>query len=325
MPYGVTTAGGKDSIADYLGEVLGEPVLVSLTVGSARANRKPVLNVHNRAGKEIGFAKVGLSNLTNGLVSHEAATLGSLRETANGGFIPPTMLHSGQWRNHEVLVMTALNTDRRQRRRVLPIEAAVDIVRTGPLMEATIESSPWFARLEATADRLAGTSEAGFPELLAAYRRSFGSQVIPFGAAHGDFGPWNLALTSTVPMIWDWERYSTDSPVGLDVIHFAAHQSLRRIGNRDAARSALLGPARTHLRAVLSLATGIPDPEPRLIKALTVGYLLTMAARFTVDSLTPDGAPVRELAHWHQELIADQLEGALPLMAQEKRDSPWQS
>ena len=45
------------SIVGYLTEAVGEPVTVCLSLGSVRANRKPVLQVHTTAGRLIGYAK----------------------------------------------------------------------------------------------------------------------------------------------------------------------------------------------------------------------------------------------------------------------------
>ncbi len=309
MPYGLTLRKGPDapdSIADYLAGVLGHPVLLSLTVGSARANRKPILNVHSPSGAEIGFAKVGLNALTNQLVDRESEVLGQLANATAGAFTLPHAIHAGSWQGNSVLLMSALRPGK-PRRGGIPHEAAAAIIKSSPVSHVAIAGSPWLAQLEAQLAPLRKQSGNELPYLVDRYRQDFGDVEIPFGAWHGDFGPWNLAHTAAVPMIWDWERYAHPVPAGADVVHYTAHQKLRLRGDYIAAREILEGASYSAVVKTLSDSSLLEDPDPQQIRAIVVGYLLTIATRFTLDGLSPTGAPVRALAAWHHRLIFDQL------------------
>lgn len=311
MPYGLTGLDPADSIADYLAEVLGHRVLVSLTVGSARANRKPILNVHRDDGVEIGFAKVGLNDLTNQLVHHEGQTLGRLAAAGTPTFEAPRTIHSGQWQGHEVLLMSALRPDVPQRQLAPLTAAAAGIIATAPIYHSTIGDSAWASGLGHSTAALRRTNDGDLPVLLDQFLRLHHDTVIPFGAWHGDFGPWNLAHTSALPMIWDWERYALDVPAGMDVVHYQAHRALRQIGNVAAARNALEESAMAALSKVLARTPGVNTPTPAALHAIVIGYLLTIATRFTLDARTPSGGPIKDLARWHRTVIYDQLQRGL--------------
>lgn len=310
MPYGLTlhkSADAPDSIADYLAGVLGHPVLLSLTVGSARANRKPILNVHSPSGAEVGFAKIGLNALTNQLVNRESVVLDQLAGATREAFTLPRTLHAGSWRGNSVLLMSALRPDKR-RQGSIPHEAAAAIMQSAPVDHSPIAGSPWLAMLEQQLAPLHTVPGNRLPALLDHYLQVFGDVEIPFGAWHGDFGPWNLAHTASVPMIWDWERYSDPVPAGIDVVHYTAHQKLRLRGDHAAARSTLEGVSTDAVAKNLAKSALLVHPHPQQIRAILIGYLLTIATRFTVDGLSPEGAPVRALADWHHDLIEDQLQ-----------------
>lgn len=307
LPYGLRLSSASDSITDYLAQAISQEVVISLSVGSARANRKPILNVHTTDGTDIGFAKVGLNPLTNDLVIHEHDVLQQLTKNEGANFTAPAPIHFGYWHGHAVLLMSSLRPDRRQGNKELPIGAAASIVGTTPLVWAPVDTSSWFTDLVGSAAALQGTAGKLLSELLDRYGQEYGAQVLPFAAWHGDFGPWNLARTSGVPMVWDWERYATGIPVGFDVIHFLTHQTLRDEGNFKAARRALDSTCRPALRQVLRRAAGISEPYQNVMNALVVGYLLSIATRFTMDSYTPGGHPVLSLADWHRTLVEDQL------------------
>ena len=100
----VTAPGGRDTIETYLRDALGTDVRLGVHIGPARANRKPVLQVLTPAGETVAFVKLGVNELTRGLVKAEAAALVTLQRCAAARRRAcRKLLHSGQWRGHEVL------------------------------------------------------------------------------------------------------------------------------------------------------------------------------------------------------------------------------
>ncbi|GLW07302.1 hypothetical protein Misp01_24320 [Microtetraspora sp. NBRC 13810] len=116
-PFGpaVPVPSGAESIIGHLGEVLGMPVRVVLHIRPARrANRKPVLEVHGPDGL-AAYVKVGDSARARALVRNEAAALRLLADAPLKTVCPPVLLHHGEWRGLDVLVVSPLPVPRRRR------------------------------------------------------------------------------------------------------------------------------------------------------------------------------------------------------------------
>lgn len=106
-------------------------------------------------------------------------------------------------------------------------------------------------------------------------------------------------------MVWDWERYSQDIPLGLDLFHFSSHESLRRIGDFESANTALTNP---HLaRAVQSLHRQYTDSSESndLAQLLPLMYLATMAARFITDGFRHSVRDTLALGQWHVAVLKE--------------------
>ena len=86
---------GAETIEDHLARELGRPVLVSLHLGPARANRKPVLQLLDAGGGTVGFAKVATTALAGRLVAAEAETLRRLARAGLTHLTPPRLLSGG--------------------------------------------------------------------------------------------------------------------------------------------------------------------------------------------------------------------------------------
>ena len=71
----VRAPAGAPTIESYLSTALGLDVIVSLYLGSARANRKPVLQLLTSRGDTFGYAKVGVNELHEDVGEGGARTL----------------------------------------------------------------------------------------------------------------------------------------------------------------------------------------------------------------------------------------------------------
>ncbi|MEV8636000.1 hypothetical protein AB0395_30520 [Streptosporangium sp. NPDC051023] len=246
----VMVPSGEATIETYLSEVLGTPIRVVLHVRPAgRANRKPILEAHARDGL-AAFVKIGDTAPVRDLVAHEARTLGMLADAPLKTVVPPAVLHHGSWRGLSVLALTPLPVRRGIRGNPVP---------AGLLTEAIGEIS----RLSR---HLPGPGE-GF-------------------AWHGDFSPWNIACAQDGRLlVWDWERFGTGVPLGLDAVHHFFQRALRRADPATAARACLA-------QALATLAPfGLSAAEARLT---AIRYLITLADRHAADGHSPLGPP----EHW---------------------------
>jgi hypothetical protein len=276
--------GRSDSIESHLSELLGTDVVVSITVGSTRANQKPVLGVFDRRGYGVAFVKVGDTPGTVESVRREAKALAAVGARAPAALEVPRLLHCGPWRGLELLVMSTLDTvawpTRRPVRRppVDAMEALADCFDGGtrPLAETGF----WQGLLDA------GTTVTGgcehYADALATIEARYGERPVRLGAWHGDWTPWNMAWRGDRVQLWDWEQFATGAPRGLDRVHYVLNTVARRDGfSRDSVAAALRSP---EVRAYRD-----PD-EQRLLVAL---YLAAITARYLHGSQGEGGDVLR--------------------------------
>jgi hypothetical protein len=192
---------GEDSIERHLCRVLGREVRVTLHVRPARrANRKPVLEVHDGAGF-TAFVKIADTARVRDLVRHEAAVLRMLADLSTEVVVAPRVLHHGVWRGMDVLVLSALPVPHR-RRAVAPDLVTAAVREISALTPAAAHPDGW--------------------------------------AWHGDFSPWNMAPGPDGRLlVWDWERFAVGVPRGFDALHHLFHRTLRRAGPARAAQACL--------------------------------------------------------------------------------------
>lgn len=308
----VATADAQaESIETHLSDRLGTAVRVGVLLGTRRPNQKPVLQVFDRDGRVLGYAKIGHNELTAGLVRREARALADIDGSTLHTFRAPELLHHDQWRGLEVLVMSALTTD--PRRRVSPAArtaAMREVSRLGGTTEAPLTETPFWTRLRADTERL--SPETMGPRLLDAaggLERAHQADPVVLGSWHGDWGGWNMGLDHDgVLQLWDWERFDTGVPIGFDAVHFAV-QHLRP-GRRDAARD-----EETLVASLPDVLTGVGVPRDQQDLTLRL-YLVEMAARY-VDALTLSDTPqLRRRADWVLAFLERELDRPRPTLVE---------
>ena len=275
-----------DTIQAYLSDAVSRDVSVSMYVGPARANRKPVLQLLTSTGQTVGFAKIGVSPLTRKLVRAEHASLVELGQAGLTQMKIPRVLHYGQWHGLDVLVMSALPAW--MPRRPLPpgrlANAMSEVARLGGLQCEPLGGG-YLNRLREllqTADD--GPERAALLQALGELDERAGGIALSFGAWHGDWSPWNMASTGDGLLLWDWERYTTGVPLGFDALHYWLQNEVGPT-RRDplAASSSCL----EHAEELLA-PFGIGRPQARVTAVL---YLADLATRYLVDRQARAGAP----------------------------------
>lgn len=287
----VTGDPGSPSIHDPLCDALGvSEVDVSLPIGPARANRKPVLQVTDSHGHVLAFAKVGHHALTRGLVDHEAQALAELASTPHGHIRPPLALAHVTWRDLSLLLLEPLDIPANRlsgaaaRRRM--VEVTLDIA--GPLDD----SRPWSAHPHRTA-LLSGLSECGSHRERVRHQLELLSDqtVVSVTDWHGDLNSGNLALVPGPCPVWDWERFGTGVPLGFDLLHHDLHEMIT-VGQRPPGQAAdmLLSTSMTILEP-LGVSREASDLAAR-------SYLLTLAQRYLADRQADAGADLGKVETW---------------------------
>jgi len=295
----VTVSSGRDGIESHLSEVFGTAVRVTLRVCPARrANRKPILEARAADGP-IAFVKIGDTDLTRELVSHEARTLGLLAGVPLKTVVPPAVLHHGSWRGLSVLALTPLPVRRGRIPGGVLIDAIDEIARIpgGDAPDRAPAARTPASQDPAPGDRLPGKSARSGRAPLGAPAEGCPAPAdsppkdIPVSRGleersfswHGDLTPWNISRGPDGRLlVWDWERFGTGVPLGFDAVHHFFQRALRRTDPATAASACVA-------RSLRILAPfGLSAAESRLT---ALRYLIALADRHAADGHTPLGPP----------------------------------
>jgi hypothetical protein len=290
----ISRPGETLTIESALATLVGQPVEISLHLGAARANRKPVLQLLSEAGETIGFAKVGINALTKELVTGEQTALVKLSEIRLTRMTVPRVLAGGSWQDLEILVLSPLPAW--ERHRPLPhavlAEALAELTRSSGTSTAPLAGSGYWHQLTV---RLEQSGDGPDHESLAALINRLGSLAgnskMTFGCWHGDLTPWNLANTRAGLAVWDWERFTTGVPIGFDALHYWLSERVVR-------------PSQDPVRA----ATDCVGVAPKLLddfglsaeqaKLTALAYLADLSVRYLADRQAEAGARLGAPGRW---------------------------
>jgi hypothetical protein len=300
----ITVTGPADaSIDGHLRAALGRDLAVSIHIGPARANRKPVLQLIAPDGETFGFGKLGTGPLTQRLVRAETAALRTVGDAGLTALSVPSVLHAGEWRGLQVLVQSALPVwlPRAPLTAARLTAAMLDVAGCLGWTTGTLGGGAYWAelrgRLSGVADRAEGVALASAADLLA---RRAGTTMLRYGAWHGDWAPWNMANLADGLLVWDWERFTGGVPAGFDAIH---HELQKRIQSTGDATDAVEA---TVARADELLAPFAVDPQARQLTALL--YLVDLAARYLSDRQAEAGARLGVLGTWLLPVLIRRVE-----------------
>jgi hypothetical protein len=296
--------GSAASIESHLSAVLGTDVLVSMYLGAPRANRKPVLQVLTPQGRTVAYVKVGVDPLTCRLVRAESRALGTLADAGLRRTTVAEVLHSGEWNGLELLVQSPLPvSESRARPSAEQVGAAqVEVAAIGRSDGGPLAASAYWADLTGRIAVLPDTAAAAtLSELSARIEKEFGEVSLDLGAWHGDWTPWNTAVSGDRLLVWDWERFSVGVPLGYDALHWALQTDLvnHLADPGEAARQSLVRAGSVLERFELSTDQ---------VRATAVGYLAELAARYLADRQAEAGARLGDVGTWLLPAVARALD-----------------
>ena len=292
----------RDDVEHELAKILGEPVVVGLSVGSPRVNRKPILHVLDRRGRTLAFVKVGHTPSARQLVQAEAMTLTWLAEHPLPSIDVPQLLHIGLWHALQLLVLGAVGEGRRRvdvdRPPFAPMRelAAIDGVTHAP-----VSGSEFLADLRQSMSSLSDRSATQrFAAALDRVERSAGQTTVAFGAWHGDWTPWNMTAVgrdaeSSRVALWDWERFDTGVPVGFDAAHYRLQALLQEHGTAPTTEQTFLAHA-----DATAVDGGAITGTGALVATL---YVAELTARYLTLLEGPGGAPLARRSAWILPLL----------------------
>jgi len=294
----------SSSIDGYLSEQLGRELSVSVHIGPARANRKPVLQLLAPDGQTVGFAKLGTAPLTRTLVRAEATALTAVTNARLTSVSVPRVLHSGRWGEHEVLVQSALPVWHRRSPLTAPRLAAAmrEVAACCGTRRDPLRASAYWTLLRDRLAAVAGHAEGGALERAARrIEQTAGPVEFTFGAWHGDWAPWNMRPLADRLLVWDWERFTIGVPVGFDAVHFDLQQ---RISAQPDGADAV--------RQTLAAAPGLLAPfgvsTPAAVRVTALLYLVDLATRYLTDRQAEAGARLGVLGSWLLPVLLSTVE-----------------
>jgi hypothetical protein len=291
----VSPAGsGSDALDQHLSDVLGREVSIAVHLTPARANRKPVVQALARGERRpVAFAKLAVDPLTSALVAREAAALTDIGARHLEHVVVPEVLDHGRFAGRESLVMQPLPTWLPGRSPDLAdaSSAAHEVARLNdPVRQPLAESAYWHDVQRQTVELPAGPRAARLADAVERLTRDAGQRVVTFTASHGDWSPWNMWQTERGLLVWDWERFETATPAGLDLLHFRLNdQLIRKAWSRDAAGHRLLAEA----PEILAL-----DPYADAAAPTALLYLVHLGLRYERDGQAAAGAALGRLDEW---------------------------
>jgi len=277
---------GADTVETYLADLVRRDIRVGMYLGPPRANRKPVLHILTPDGQPVAFTKIGVNPLTSELVRAERDALTRLERADLGGIAIPRVLHYGLWQGLDVLVMSALPAWLRHRPLSPPrlAEAMATLARVEGLRSGPLHGSHYIRRLRT---RLAGADDepdrVALLWLVDEIAAKAGDTVLAYGAWHGDWAPWNMANTSDGLLLWDWERFTRDVPLGFDALHYRLQTELG-LRHREP-RAAATACAQDAIRILVPFSVGAG--AARVTGLL---YLADLATRYLSDRQAKAGA-----------------------------------
>lgn len=297
----ILVSGATDSVLTHLSAVFGRQVTASVAIGTARANRKPVLEVFDGRGRTLGFAKVGIDPNSRGHVASEAKALGQLAGRVPVGMAVPSVIDVSSWRDNLVLVMSAFTT-RPQRlgaRARVPADLMAHFSRQFSNTHQTLASSPfWHAQIAVCGslrpDELSYRLSTAIQEVHARW----GDSRCETGAWHGDWTPWNMAWRGSTLQVWDLERFDEYGLVGLDLVHFVVNERMQ-----------VKGVSSATVLAASQLAPTLAGHRAESAAALSASYLVAIALRYLASADDAAGS----LARIRAALMVESLESLLDL------------
>jgi hypothetical protein len=274
--------------------------------GPPRANRKPVLRLFDGDGSTWGYAKVGINDLTNELVDAEAVRLARVNALTWRTLRPPKVLLDDTLDGRRVLTTAPLAGAGAERQpAALPVAATRELSSQLPTSEATLAEilvgppakNP-AAKDPASNDRVGSLTQRAIDR--------WGDRILPVGASHGDWTPWNMAYSTDiidgerVLDVWDWERFEDGRPLGFDIVHFACSAI-------DAARSDAADPQSPAIRGLRDqfAACGL---DASLVDPVLAAYLLLITQRYDADLVREPVPSLSRRRQWALDLLDGHLQ-----------------
>ena len=275
------------TVVQQLREAFGDEIFVAMHVRRS-ANRKALLQVLDRGGRTLGFAKVARDATSTVGIANEIAALEALDGGTSTMRVPRVLLH-GSSGGLPFLVTEPLPEDLRGLSPALRETPSIaEFAAVAPVARwARPAKSGHFARLgsrlqgpamDAASDRVRRLLSGLLPAIEGT------DAPMPIGQWwHGDFAFWNTGRSPSGQLwCWDFENVEMDALAGLDAIHW--HASRRRAAGGAAGLSDRAGILADAAPVLSALGVGGAAAQRVLYRV----YLAEIAVR-TLEMVSSDG------------------------------------
>jgi hypothetical protein len=265
-----------------------------VTVRPVDDHYKPTLTMLNERGDAAGYAKLGWTQGTAGLVLTESAALAGVNQRLGQQLTTPQLLGVGEHLGRPFCVTAPIDARfRRSARTLPPFPILLQLAGTSTTRHPDHLTASWSDVSIADDDR-AFLVAAAHRVLRQRWRAG-----VSTGRSHGDWVPWNTGSQGDQMIAWDWEHFRPDRPVGFDALHWMvmsrrtldddswvdsylaalqqAHPAFRALGAPDVPGLALFHSTELLLRSeTLKSADGnepfaVDDVVRMLLSRLTTG------------------------------------------------------
>jgi hypothetical protein len=209
----------------------------------------------------------------------------------------------GYWRSKDLdfLALEPLLSDEVRRSRPLPVAqmrrlAGLGVPGAGSAAAPALADSDYVRRLRTRISALTDPEQRGWViRSLDRIEQKHGQVPVPLGPWHGDWVPWNMARRGDDVLLWDWEHFDVDVPLGFDHVHYLAQDIRTDVGTDAAAEDRWMDEASRELDQEWGLSRA-------QIAAVLRLYLIEVNVRYLQDRQDdPLGTPPR--AGWSVDLL----------------------
>ncbi|WP_432476752.1 hypothetical protein [Nocardioides sp. GXQ0305] len=290
------------SLVSALVQMVGADCEVAIRLGSWEHARSLVVRLFDADGATRAFGKVGIDERGRSSVTAEAAALARVAELDLTHVVHSRVVHHEAWRDLEVLLVTPLLPPRPVVDDGPPVAAMRELAESGGARTSTLAGSAWWSRVLLQLDELANpTTTAELRSHVDRLAQASGQLPVRLGPAHGDWTPWNMARAGSRVLLWDWEHFGEDVPVGFDLVHYLAQELRVASGTGPTAEARWLTLAADGLERHVGLG-----PEARDL--VVAAYLLDVNLRFLLDRQgTPQADQQRR--GWGRDLLRRRVAG----------------
>jgi hypothetical protein len=265
---------------------------VAFSVRRLSPNWKPTFAAMAPDGRVLGYGKVGWDEGSSRRVTTEARALHRWEQHSWPGLHVPHCLTLFDWSGRTVMVVSPIPAGARRydNHAVAPLTWVALQLQDGPADAPAGRIAEEYLSCF-SADQLGQPSAARAVEV---FLDRHGRTLVPVGAAHGDWVPWNVATLGDQLWAWDLEHALDEAPLGLDIVHWyvlvathlrdSSRTSALRQGGRQASdqlRQLGLTPEQTAAITRLGLLRLVAlrreflswDPRPSEVAALVAEVL----------------------------------------------------